>query len=180
MQSTHQIPIVAKFEKVSFKQFQADFLDKNPDYKNRPDELIQEIYDKIKIPHRATKGSAGHDFYTPTHIILEPGKTLVVPTGIRCDIIDGWFLGLYPRSGQGFKYRLRLNNTVGVIDADYYISDNEGHIMVKLSNEGDFTVDISTGEAFCQGIFTMFGTTEESFDVHDKRTGGFNSTSKIK
>ena len=81
------------------------------------------------FPKRATSGSAGYDFYAPCGISLKPGETVKVLTGIRARIDEGWVLTLYPRSGLGFRYRLQLNNTVGVIDSDYYGSDNEGHIQ---------------------------------------------------
>ena len=48
-----------------------------------------------------------------------------------------WVLKCYPRSGLGFKYRLQLNNTVGIIDSDYFYSDNEGHIFAKLTNDSN-------------------------------------------
>ena len=94
-------------------------------------------------------------------------------------IENGWVLGLYPRSGLGFKYRLQLNNTVGIIDSDYYNSDNEGHIFVKLSNEGDKEIKILRGNAFCQGIFMQYGITEDD-KVETSRNGGFGSTDKNK
>ena len=88
-------------------------------------------------------------------------------------------LTCYPRSGLGFKYRLQLNNTVGIIDSDYYDSDNEGHIFAKITNdtkEGK-TVRIETGSGFMQGIFMEYGIT---FDDHvtESRNGGFGSTTK--
>ena len=88
-------------------------------------------------------------------------------------------LAVFPRSGLGFKFRLQLNNTVGIIDSDYYFSDNEGHIFVKLtndSNEGK-VVDLKEGDAFAQGIFLPYGITEDD-DVTASRNGGFGSTGK--
>ena len=85
----------------------------------------------------------------------------------------------YPRSGLGFKFRLQLNNTVGIIDSDYYNSDNEGHIFAKLtndSNEGK-TVQIKAGEGFMQGIFVEYGITVDD-SVTDVRNGGFGSTTE--
>ena len=95
---------------------------------------IYELYDKVKLPQRATKGSAGYDFFAVTDIELKPGESLKIPTGIRAKIDEGWVLKIYPRSGLGFKYRLQLDNTVGIIDSDYYNSSNEGHIMIKMTN----------------------------------------------
>ena len=86
---------------------------------------------------------------------------------------------IYPRSGLGFKYRLQLNNTVGVIDSDYFNSDNEGHIFIKMtndSNEGKI-VDVKAGQGIAQGIFMQYGIVEDD-DVNETRNGGFGSTTK--
>ena len=167
---------IAKFEKVSRKQFQNDYLNSFPELTLKNIDLI---YDLVKLPKRATTGSAGYDFYAPFDIELAPGETIKVPTGIRCKIEDGWVLTMYPRSGLGFKFRLQLNNTVGIIDADYYGSSNEGHIYVKLtndSNEGKI-VTIKEGDGMVQGIFLPFGITEDD-EVDTIRDGGFGSTTK--
>lgn len=133
-------------------------------------------YDDIILPKRATVGSAGYDFFAPFDIDLEPNRTLTVPTGIRAKIDDGWVLMLFPRSGLGFKYRLMLNNTVGIIDSDYYFSDNEGHIHIKITN-GEKPLFIKKGEAFAQGVFVPFGITVDD-NTEGKRNGGFGSTDK--
>ena len=157
---------IAKFEKVS----QQEFL-------KACDSL--EVYNGIKLPKRATVGSAGYDFYAPFDITLAPGETIKIPTGIRVQMEVNYVLKLYPRSGLGFKYRLQLNNTVGIIDSDYYYSDNEGHIFAKItndSNEGK-TVTINKGEGFMQGIFIEYGITIDD-DTTEIRNGGFGSTTK--
>ena len=163
---------IAKFEKVSFEEFKKAF-------DNKSVEDIQKIYDEIKLPKRATIGSAGYDFYTPISFTLAPNETIKIPTGIRCEMKIGWVLSLYPRSGLGFKYRVQLNNTFGIIDSDYYYSDNEGHIFVKLTNASneDKTVILNVGDGFCQGIFTEYGITEDD-DTEGIRNGGFGSTNK--
>ena len=110
---------------------------------------------------------------------LAPGETVKIPTGIRSSMLEDWMLAVFLRSGLGFKFRLQLNNTVGIIDSDYYFSDNEGHIFVKLtndSNEGK-TVSLKEGDAFAQGIFLPYGITEDD-DVTTSRNGGFGSTGK--
>lgn len=165
----------AKFSKVSYKQFEEAMLD---DFDFSQEE-IKSIYDKLKLPKRATKGSAGYDFYTPVHILLKPGETLKVPTGIRCEMNPRWVLMIYPRSGLGFKFRLQLNNTVGVIDSDYFYSDNEGHIFIKITNDSneDKTVEVAPGQGFAQGIFMQYGLVEDD-DVTEERNGGFGSTTK--
>lgn len=160
---------IAEFQKVSFEEFKKNF-----------GEDAKEIYDSIKLPVRATSGSAGYDFFAPVDIELKPGETAKIPTGIRARIDDGWVLKIYPRSGLGFKFRLQLDNTVGIIDADYYNSDNEGHIFIKVTNcsfDEDKTVSVKAGNGFAQGIFLPFGITVDD-DVTDMRNGGFGSTDK--
>lgn len=165
---------IAKFEKVSFENFKDAMESDFPNISN-----VKEIYDKIELPRRATSGSAGYDFFTPADITLAPGETVKIPTGIRAWMEDGWVLKLYPRSGLGFKFRLQLNNTVGIIDSDYYHSDNEGHIFCRITNDSNEnkTVSLKAGEGFCQGIFVEYGITIDD-DADGKRNGGFGSTTK--
>ena len=172
----HMAKRIAKFEKVSFEQFKEGYLDA---VGQDGDEKIQEVYEVLKLPTRATKGSAGYDFYAPVDIALKPGETVKVPTGIRVRMEENWVLQCYPRSGLGFKFRLQLNNTVGIIDSDFYYSDNEGHIFAKITNDTNEgkTVEIAAGTGFMQGIFMEYGITEDD-DVEDIRNGGFGSTTK--
>ena len=172
---------VAKFDKVSFEQFWSDFIDIFGEFSTELHEIeiIKNIYRDITIPTRATRGSAGYDFKSPVDIQLKPGETIKIPTGIRCNMDCGWVLKLYPRSGLGFKYRLQLNNTVGIIDSDYYGSNNEGHIMVKIPNdlnEGKI-FKVNKGQGFVQGIFVPYGITIDD-EVGNERDGGFGSTDK--
>ena len=165
---------IAKFYKVSFEQFDKDFSKLFPEFSS---DEINEIYDSIILPARATQGSAGYDFHSPVSFKLKPNETINIPTGIRVKMEEGWMLAIFPRSGLGFKYRLQLNNTVGVIDSDYAYSDNEGHIFVKLtndSNEGK-SVKIEAGDAVAQGVFMPYGITVDD-DATAQREGGFGST----
>ena len=141
----------------------------------------EEAYNDIKLPKRATSGSAGYDFYAPVDLTIRPGETVKVPTGIRARMDEGWVLMIFPRSGLGFKFRLMLDNTVGVIDSDYYNSDNEGHIMIKVTNcsgigeaEGK-TINIAKGQGFAQGVFLPFGITTDD-EASGIRNGGLGST----
>ena len=154
---------LAKFEKVSLATFSHNG--------------SQAVYEQIKLPRRATAKSAGYDFFAPEDLCIQPHQTVTVATGIRALMPSDWCLLIYPRSGLGFKYKLRLNNTVGVIDADYSDSENEGHIFIRMTNESDQTLQISQGSAFAQGIFTRYLLTEDD-DVTDKRDGGLGSTDK--
>ena len=166
---------IAIFGKVSKDQFINDMkatFGTKYDYQQ-----LSDYYDILKPPTRATKGSAGYDFESPISFELKPGETIKIPTGIRVKINDGWVLKLYPRSGLGFKFRVQMNNTVGIIDSDYYNSDNEGHIFCKITNDTneDKTVSVNKGTGFCQGIFVAYGITFDD-DVTDERNGGFGST----
>ena len=165
---------IAKFHKVSAERFMADWKDTFPE---TAEETIADIYNKIKLPVRATAGSAGYDFFSPVDITLNPGETVKIPTGIRVEMEQDWVLKCYPRSGLGFKYRLQLNNTVGIIDSDYFYSDNEGHIFSKITNDSNESksVSIQAGTGFMQGIFVEYGITVDD-DAQGIRNGGFGST----
>ncbi len=159
---------IARFEHVSDAQLDRAFSEES-----RPGN------DRFILPRRATSGSAGYDFFAPFDLTVYPGETVTVPTGVRVWMEEGWVLKLYPRSGLGFKYRLQLNNTVGIIDSDYYYSDNEGHIFIKISNDSydGKTVTVAVGEAFAQGIFCEYGITVDD-DATAVRNGGFGSTTR--
>ena len=169
---------IAVFEKVSFARFRTDWAGYDP---NADEASVRAVYDAITLPRRATSGSAGYDFVSPADIILGPGEECRIPTGIRVRIKTGYVLMLFPRSSLGFKYRLQLNNTAGIIDSDYCRADNEGHIFVKMTNdtrEGKTAV-IRAGQGMIQGIFLPFGITEDDA-ADEERTGGFGSTDKRK
>ncbi|MBR5597239.1 MAG: deoxyuridine 5'-triphosphate nucleotidohydrolase [Lachnospiraceae bacterium] len=167
---------IAQFFKVSFKQFEMGMKDIFPTMSEKE---IEELYMDIKLPKRATTGSAGYDFCTPFGFTLKPGETIKIPTGIRAKMEENWVLKLYPRSGLGFKFRLQLNNTVGIIDSDYFNSDNEGHIFAKITNDSneDKVLSLEKGAGFMQGIFLEYGITVDD-DADGIRNGGFGSTSK--
>lgn len=165
---------IAKFHKVSEARFLEDWKDTFPETSQ---EEIKEIYQGIRLPERATAGSAGYDFYSPADFSLAPGEMIKIPTGIRVEMDQEWVLKCYPRSGLGFKYRLQLNNTVGIIDSDYFYSDNEGHMFAKVTNDGreGKTLELSRGTGFMQGIFVEYGITVDD-DASGVRNGGFGST----
>lgn len=131
---------VARFEKISFEQYKKDIESlyelAYPDQCIDTDVLIKELYDKIKLPERSTTGSAGYDFFCPFGFTLDEGESIVIPTGIKAYINPNYFLMCTPRSGHGFKNHILLANTVGIIDADYAVAENEGHIMIKLIYDG--------------------------------------------
>lgn len=171
---------IAEFEKVSFNQWKKDMLsgDFKEIYSRFPETELKRMYDAIKLPKRMTTGSAGHDFFLPMPMLDIPVDTSInIPTGIRCKMDEGWVLKIYPRSGHGFKYGVSLANSVGIVDEDFYFANNEGHIHVKLVNDSILKkhIELSQGDAFCQGVFVPYGTTIND-EVTTKRQGGFGST----
>lgn len=159
-----------RFEKISREQF----------YNDNVNQYIE--YDDIKLPKRATTKSAGYDIFAVKDIILIPGRTIKIPTGIRAIVDDDKFVGIFPRSGLGFKYRVQLDNTVGIIDADYSDSDNEGHIWIKLTNDSkhygeENIMRVKQGTAICQAIILPYFKTEDD-ETTELRNGGFGSTTK--
>ena len=167
---------IAKFHKVSKERFVADWMDT---FEGVSADEAEKIYEGTRLPRRATAGSAGYDFFSPADFTIKPGETIKIPTGIRVEMDQEWVLKCYPRSGLGFKFRLQLNNTVGIIDSDYFYSDNEGHIFAKLKNDTNENkvVELKADTGFMQGIFVEYGITVDD-DVTDVRNGGFGSTTK--
>ena len=169
---------IAKFHKVSKERFTADWMDTFA----QSQEEAEKVYEAIRLPKRATAGSAGYDFFAPAEFTLKPGETVKIPTGIRVEMQPEWVLKCYPRSGLGFKYRLQLNNTVGIIDSDYFYSDNEGHIFIKVTNDSKRpwkNLNVLRGEGFAQGIFVEYGITIDD-EAAGVRNGGFGSTTENK
>lgn len=157
---------IARFEHVSRAQYAQDMCQQD----------AMAVAD-IPLPRRATQGSAGYDYVCPADVTMQPGEQALVATGIRVQMEPGWVLINCPRSSLGRKHGIRLANTIGVIDSDYYHADNEGHILVMLVNGGDHTVTIRKGERFCQGIFLPHGLAEED-TITTQRTGGFGSSGR--
>ena len=155
---------IAKFEKVSKEQFVKDWLHA---FSGSDAEQAGAVYEDIQLPRRATKGSAGYDFFVPSDFTVRPGEQILIPTGVRVRMVDGYVLMLFPRSSLGFKYRLQMN------------TDNEGHIFCKLTNDTieNKTVELKKGTGMVQGIFLPFGITEDD-NAEAVRTGGFGSTTE--
>ncbi len=153
------------FEKISLEQFKKDIKD---------DELL---YNNYELPRRKTKYSAGYDFIAIEDFEINPGEIKKIPTGYKANMLGDEMLMIFVRSSMGFKYNVRMCNQVGIIDKDYYNNlDNEGHMFVKLQNEGDKVFSVKKGEAYAQGIFTKFLTCGEDVDM--VRTGGIGSTNR--
>lgn len=132
----------------------------------------------LVLPHRSTKGSAGYDFFLPYNLMIRGGQTVRIPTGVKVKMADGYVFMMYPRSSLGFKYQMTMDNTVCVVDSDYYNNpSNEGHIFVKMTNHSNKDCFIPKGQAFCQGVFHKFYTTDND-TCTEERVGGYGSTNK--
>lgn len=139
-----------------------------------------EYYNNIQLPYRKTMQSAGHDIFTYKEILLKPGETKIIPTGIKAYMQPDEWLAIYIRSSLGFKYNMRLMNQVGVIDSDYYSNPhNDGHILVAIQNHGEKEKIINQGEAFAQGIFQKYLISEDD-KTNTLRSGGIGSTDEEK
>jgi dUTP pyrophosphatase len=158
------------FKQISQKQWDNDFC--NILEMNRVD------YSKHQLPKRGTKNSAGYDFFSPINEIIPAHGTAKIPTGVKVYMQPDEVLMIYPRSSIGFKTNIRLSNTAGVIDSDYYNNlDNEGHIWIKFYNPTDEDYRIFIGDKIAQGIFTKFLVTDDD-NTDQNRTGGLGSTGK--
>ena len=165
-----------KFETITYDQFKKD-MDNIYIRHDQSEWEIEDIYNSIKIPRRATTGSAGYDFYMPFKVLIEPKTAFTIPTGIKVELDKSKVLEIYPRSGLGFKHGMRLMNTVGIIDADYYNNEsNEGHIMIKIYNPSDITLELAAGSAFAQGIIKEYFLVDDDEPRIKTRTGGMGST----
>lgn len=176
---THDLE-VAKFEKVSSDTYQLGCTEKD---------IIRTIpqigvigtdtyLEELVLPHRSTKGSAGYDFFLPYDLTVHAGETVRIPTGVKVQMAEGYVLMMYPRGSTGFKYKLSMDDTVCVIDSDYYNNPgNEGHIFVKMTNHSDKDCFIPKGQAYCQGVFHRYYVADGD-DTVAERVGGYGSTNK--
>ncbi len=150
------------FEKISFEQFCKDVCND------------KKLYDSYKLPIRDSKQTAGYDIYLLEDLKLEPNEIVKLPTGIKSYFQEDEVLLIFLRSSMGFKHNIRLVNQVGIIDADYYNNKgNEGHIFIKIQNEGTETVKFKAGEAIAQGIFFKYLITNSDVDLGIERESDY-------
>lgn len=134
---------------------------------------------EFKLPKRATKGSAGYDFFNNTgeDIIIKAHSSTKIPTNVSSFMLYGEVLLIYPRSSLGIKYTVRILNTIPVIDSDY-----SGEIIIALQNDSSEDVVIHKGSAFCQGVFLnhLLASDDDTSEERVQGTsGGIGSTGKI-
>ena len=155
-----------KFEKISFNQFKKDICDD------------KELYESYLLPVRGTKKSAGYDIRSLSEGVIHPGESFVCKTGLKVSMNEDEVFYLYTRSSMGYKYNVTLANSVGVIDADFYNEDNEGHFSVKLINHGDKDFEVKIGDRIAQGVFMKYLVVDDEEEIKSVRKGGLGSTNK--
>jgi len=142
--------------------------------------LDSRIGDSIPLPHYATSGSAGLDMRAciDAAIKVEPGETVLVPTGLAIHIGDADLAAvLLPRSGLGHKHGLVLGNLTGLIDSDY-----QGQVYISCWNRSDTAYEVQPGERIAQMVFVpveqvQFEVVEE-FDDSSRGEGGFGHSGR--
>lgn len=165
-----------RFEKVSFEQWKNDITVKGVD-----DNTLRRWYENIKLPQQGSEFSMGVDFFMPYPIHLLPHNEMKVATGIRwiCDDSADTMMGMmiFPRSGLGSKYGMRLKTTVGIIDSDYWTAPNEGEIYLIFENPSDEEIELPAGKAIAQGIITTYYIPSGA-ESNKPRVGGLGSSDK--
>ncbi len=133
-----------------------------------------------QLPQYGTAGAAGLDLRAclDAPLALEPGQTVLVPTGLAIHIGNPGFAAMVlPRSGLGHKNGIVLGNLVGLIDSDY-----QGQLMVSLWNRGDTAFRIESMDRIAQMIIVPVMQVRlnvvEEFDASERGAGGFGSTGK--
>ncbi len=151
-----------RFEKISFEQFKKDVAD---------DRIL---YERYSLPRRKTKYAAGYDFESLFDFVLKPGEVKKIPTGIKALMEEDDCLLLLDRSSMGFRYNVRMVNQVGVIDRDYYNNpQNEGHMFIKIQNEGTEDYIVKAGDGICQGLFVKYGRVDTEEEIQEDRIGKY-------
>lgn len=130
---------------------------------------------EIKLPTRATKGSAGYDFYSPISVDIEPMCSQMIWTDVCSKFEDDEVLLINVRSSMG-KQPVMIANTQGIIDPSYYGNpDNGGNIGIRLFNLGKTIYTVHAGDRVAQGMFIKYLTTDDD-NTTAARVGGYGST----
>lgn len=142
-------------------------------------ERLFDYWTEIPIPKRKTQFSCGYDVATPIPISVQAHSRVIVPTGIKAvfseDEMKTWCLKLYARSSVGIKDNVVVTNAVGLIDSDFQFSDNDGDMLLTLTNMSDVLRQYKPGDRICQAVFEIYGVTSDD-DATGARTGGLGST----
>lgn len=165
-----------RFEKVSLDAFTKDLLKQLPNWDAGG---AKTAWERITLPKRSTRYSAGYDICTPVDIVIPPHERRIIPTGIKAvfapEEMDTWHLQMYVRSSVGIKQGVVLTNGTGIIDPDYQFAENDGDMMLALLNTSDRLVKYKVGDRICQAVFCIHGLTSDD-EAGGDRIGGVGST----
>ena len=166
---------------------------------NRIISIPVEYCREVEHPHYASEGDAGMDLYAPDEYTINPGETVIIPTGIKCALPKGYAFLIQPRSGMSVKTKLRIANTPGLIDSGYrdeigviienteqpiqdieYDFNSLGMPVVKSVLHGK-PYTINKGERFAQMRLVAVPTAalyevESVGEIGENRGGGFGHT----
>ena len=143
---------------------------------------IKKLHPDAILPTQGSAAAAGYDLYSVDTLCIEPGETRLIHTGFAIEIPNGFWGGIYARSGLATKKGLRPANCVGVIDSDY-----RGEIMVAIHNDSDSIQHIDAGDRIAQLVFhqqvsiipdekgDLWEMVDELSNT-DRASGGFGST----
>ena len=140
---------------------------------------IKRLRPTARMPERASRGAAGYDLFADIEepLAIGPHRSVVVPTGVAMSIPEGYFGGIFARSGLAAREMLRPGNCVGVIDEDY-----RGEIGCLLHNDGETERTVVPGEKIAQMIFIRYACFDfvetEELDETARGSGGFGSTGR--
>lgn len=140
---------------------------------------IKKLSETAKLPERGSAYAAGYDLFADLkeEIEIKPHETYMINTGVAMEIPEGYWGGVFARSGLSAKEGLRPSNCVGVVDADY-----RGPICVALHNDGEVVRTVIPGQKIAQLVVVPFLTVEfeEVTELSDtvRGAGGFGSTGK--
>ena len=136
---------------------------------------IKKLYEDVVVPTRGSYQAAGYDLYAhglPDGTLIRPNDTWMIGTGIAMEIPDGYFGGIYARSGLATKKGLRPANCVGVVDADF-----RGEIKVAVHNDSDRQQEIKNGDRIAQLIIQPYLSVEfeeaDELSNTERGSGGF-------
>ena len=140
---------------------------------------IKKLTETAKLPERGSAYAAGYDLFADLKeaVTIAPKQTLMIKTGVAMEIPEGYWGGIFARSGLSSKEGLRPANCVGVVDADY-----RGPICVALHNDSEVVRTVTPGQKVAQLVVVPFLTVEfeEVAELSDTVRGvaGFGSTGK--
>ena len=140
---------------------------------------VKRLTNTAKMPERGSKFSAGYDLSADISesILIRPQETVKIPTGLAFEVPEGYFGGIYARSGLATKQGLRPANAVGVADSDF-----RGEYIVALHNDSDTTRIVEPGQRIAQLIFQSYLICEleetDNLTQTERGQGGFGSTGK--